>query len=483
MKSFLAEVVAKNNVAAGFSVSGKIRAGFKVMTKRASENAQAVAIYKKVQEGKISFQQAATEIKQKVGIDNPFYPRNTAYFHAHPWDMESGKIASDKLLELYGEKREGDTEPRLYRFPVVFPDVGRNGIDTILGSGLAVRGNTGITNYRSQYAEDGTRNCVYLPPVVPNADAKRKQFARREFIIRGVCKTEECTEFAIGACRFAGTLRFYIPGMSGGGVFSLETGSTLAASEIYLRLASILQECGRLPNFAPDGSPVFFITKAKKPRVYYDENGVQKKGDQWVVALEMDIDLAKVRLQQERKQLSLAASAPAKQGVAIPSSWRQSDSDGSYGYGEEVYEAQSPAFLLDAPEVGEVMEQAQTVMSDIDRLHERVDVYGIRRRVDEWAALRHGQDWMQSPEKIKLVCDSFLQIESKFGAHSAQYLDLQIQLLNNGISYQDVTLPYIKKKFGGLGIGENLHIILSHIDELLEKGVDSAISVMKSEVA
>ena len=50
MKSFLAEVVAKNNVTAGFSVSGKIRAGFKVMTKRASENAQAVAIYKKVQE-------------------------------------------------------------------------------------------------------------------------------------------------------------------------------------------------------------------------------------------------------------------------------------------------------------------------------------------------------------------------------------------------------------------------------------------------
>lgn len=478
MKSFLAEVVAQNNVAAGFSVSGKIRAGFKVMTKRASENAQAVAIYKKVQEGKLSFQQASAEIKQKTGIDNPFYPRNTAYFHAHPWDMESGKIASDKLLELYGEKREGDTEPRLYRFPVVFPDVGRNGIDAILGSGLAVRGNTAITNYRSQYAEDGTRNCVYLPPVVPNADAKRKQFARRQFVIRGVCNTEECTEFAIGACRFAGTLRFYIPGMSGGGVFSLETGSTLAASEIYLRLASILQECGRLPNFTPDGSPVFFITKAKKPRVYYDENGVQKKGDQWVVALEMDIDLAKVRLQQERKQLSLAASAPAQQGVALPSSWLQGDDDHD-GYGEEVYGGQGTAFLLDAPEVSEAP-QAQTVVSDIDRLNQLADMHGIRRKVDEWATMRYGESWSQT--NVSQVLDGLSVIENKFGVNTARYLDLQIRLMSSGISYQDVALPYIKKKFGGFGTGENLHQMLVHIDELLEEGVDSAILVMKNEI-
>jgi hypothetical protein len=474
MKSFLAEVVAKNNVAAGFSVSGKIRAGFKVMTKRASENAQAVAIYKKVQEGKISFQQAATEIKQKAGIDNPFYPRNTAYFHAHPWDMESGKIASDKLLELYGEKREGDTEPRLYRFPVMFPDVGRNGIDTILGSGLAVRG-PGMIAYRSQYSDEGVRNCVYLPPVVPNADTKRKQFARRQFVIRGVCDTEKCAEYATGACRFAGTLRFYIPGMSGAGVFSLETGSTQAASEIYLRLASILQECGRLPNFTPGGSPVFYITKAKKPRVHYDENGVKKQGDQWVVVLETEIDMTKARQQQEQRLL-LAAPKPSQE-VPLPASWLQSDDEGYEDVGGQVY-GSAPAFVLEnAPEIA-----APKPLSDIDRLHERADAYGIRRRVEDWATMRYGEGWNAS-DKVNLVCDSFFAIESKFGVNTAQYLDLQIRLLDAGIPYQEVALPYIKKKFGGFGTGETLHQMLIHIDELLENGGESAIRVMKNEIA
>ncbi|SER33467.1 hypothetical protein [Giesbergeria anulus] len=473
MASFLAEVVAQNNVAAGFSVSGKIRAGFKAPTKATLENAQAVEIFRKVQEGKMSFQQAANEIKQKTGISNPFYPRNTPHFHAHPWDMESGKIASDKLMKLYGEKRDNDQEPRLYRFPVVFPDVGRNGIDTILGSGLAVRG-PGMIGYRSQYSDDGVRSCVYLPPVVPNADTKRKQFVRRQFVIRSVCDTEKCVEYATGACRFAGTLRFYIPGMSGAGVFSLETGSTQAASEIYLRLTSILQECGRLPNFTPDGSPVFYITKAKKPRVHYDENGVKKQGDQWVVVLETEIDLTKVRQQQERR---LLAAPKAPQKVVLPSSWLQSDDEDYDDAGGQVYGA-APAFMLEnAPEIA----PPKKPLSDLDRLNERADVYGIRRKVEEWATMRYGEGWNAS-DKVNLVCENFFAIEAKFSVNTAQFLDLQILVQDKGIPYQDVALPYIKHKFGGFGTGETLHQILNHLDELLEQGADSAISVMKNEI-
>lgn len=477
MKSFLAEMVAQNNAATGFSVSGKIRAGFKVMTRKASENPVAASIYKKALEGKLSFQQAATEIKQKAGIDNPFYPRNTPQFHAHPWDMESGKIASDKLMGLYGEERDGDTAPQLYRFPVVFPDIDRGGIDTILGSGLAVRGTTSIINYQSQYSEDGVRNCVYLPPVTRNADTSRKQFNRRQFVIRGVCDTEKCVEYAMGACRFTGTLRFYIPGMSGGGVFSLETGSTQAASEIYIRLASILQECGRLPNFTPDGEPVFFVTKAKKPRTYYDENGAQKKGDQWVVVLETAIDLAKMRLQQERKQLALGAPQRA---TNVPAAWMMQDDE--VPELESAYQVDTSLVLLkNAPEVTEQAPQVQAQsLSDIDLLTSRANAAGILRKVQEWAELRHGTDW-QLPEKVKLVCDSFLQMEERFGATTGQYLDLHIRLLHNGISYSDVASPYIKKKFGGVGVkGANLSQILSHIDELLEQGPNIALSVMES---
>ncbi|ABM59397.1 recombination directionality factor [Verminephrobacter eiseniae] len=506
MTSFLSDMVARQS--AGFSISGKIRAGIKVPTKRTLDNPSAMEIVARVKKGEISFQNAQAEILKKTGLKNPFYPRNSRCFFAHPWDMESGKIASDQLLKLYGQVRDGDPEPRLYRFPVVFADIHRGGIDAALGSGLAVRGGGAQTiHYQSRYGDDGVRRCVYLPPVVPSKDASRKQFSRREFVVRGVCDTDLCPQFASGECRFAGTLRFYIPGMPGAGLYCLETGSTQAASEIYLRLSSLLDECGYLPNFIPDGRPVFWLTKALKNRVYYDEEGNQKKGEQWVPVLETEIDLTKVKMLREHKRMLLAAPSAQPAVSGLPAAWVMPDpQEAGAGHcaAESACQVDNDGVVLEgAPEqvtasdasdawlvataaadagatTGAATEASATGASHgvaVDLLAKARDM-GIEHKVTEWAALRYGAQW--DKELAGTALEGFRAIHSRFGQHTGSFLDLQIRLLANDIPFQKVALPYFKAKFGGIGLGANLAAIIAHLDELLDQGPSVARSFMQA---
>lgn len=493
MKSFLSEMVAKQP--SGFSVSGKIRAGTKTPTKATQANAEAMKVVQRVLRGELSFQAAASEISKKFGIKNPFFPRNTGYFSAHPWDMESGQIASNKMLELYGEVREGDKVPRLYRFPVVFPDIHKGGIDVALGSGLAVRGGGAQTiRYQSRYGDDGVRRCVYLPLVAARKDATRKQFPRREFMVRGLCEPDLCPQYASGECRFSGTLRFYIPGMSGAGVYSLETGSTLAASEIYLRLSSLLQECGTLPNFTPDGRPVFWLTKALKARTYFDEEGNEKKGDQWVPVLETEIDLTKVKLIQEQKRMLLAAPSAAPASAGLPVGWAMDESDEADDEGdansfdrsqadEDGVIAHVPPASCSQREAAPPQVEQPPVLREVKHnavsdLMVKAEGKGIAQKVRDWAQLRFGVEW--EANKAAEALEGFAAIETRFGQHAGAYLDLQTRLLSSDIPFQEVAMPYLKARFGGIGLGANLASIVSHVDELLEQGPSVARSFMES---
>lgn len=502
MKSFLSEMVAKQP---SFSLSGKIRAGIKVPTKAVQENPAAMAVVERVQRGEISFQAAASEIHRRFGIRNPFFPRNTPFFSAHPWDLESGAVAAKKMLDLYGEVRNGDPHPRLYRFPVVFPDIHKGGIDAALGSGLAVRGGGPQTiHYQSRYGDDGVRRCVYLPPIVASKDATRKQFARREFVVRGVCEPDICPQFASGECTFAGTLRFYIPGMPGAGVYAMDTGSTIAASEIYLRLTSLLEECGYLPNFTPDGRPVFWLTKALKPRSHVDpRSGELKKVEQWVPVLETEIDLTKIRMLREQKRTMLSAPTSAPANAGAPAAWMMSpdndedeafesnscvDADGVI-LADEVFESRdSPASADSASQEDATAVQQPSESTEDDAgsgghnaysdLLAQAQRLGIQSKAQEWAALRFGQDWQA--DKAGPALESFAAITNRFGPHSSVFLDLQIRLLANDIPVQEVAMPYFKRKFGGIGLGSNLVSILSHVDELLEQGPSVARSHMEA---
>lgn len=99
---------------------GKIRAGIKVLSKKAAEHPKAKAIYERGVAANQSFEAIERAISEEVPeLKMPLIPKNVPWFTVRPDDFPNPGIA-DEILTTYGEDR-GDGAKRLYRFPVVFP--------------------------------------------------------------------------------------------------------------------------------------------------------------------------------------------------------------------------------------------------------------------------------------------------------------------------------------------------------------------------
>src|SRR5438876_5999365 len=99
---------------------GKIRAGIKVLTKKAAENPQAKEIYEQGLAAGQSFEQIEKAIAEALpNLKTPLVPKNVPWFTVRAQDFPNPEIAR-QILDAYGEER-GDGVKRLYRFPVVFP--------------------------------------------------------------------------------------------------------------------------------------------------------------------------------------------------------------------------------------------------------------------------------------------------------------------------------------------------------------------------
>ena len=98
---------------------GKIRAGIKVLTRKAAEQPKARAIYDQGVASGQSFEQIERAIAEALpDLKTPLVPRNVPWFTVRAQDFPNPEIA-EQILEAHGEDRgEGR---RLYRFPVVFP--------------------------------------------------------------------------------------------------------------------------------------------------------------------------------------------------------------------------------------------------------------------------------------------------------------------------------------------------------------------------
>jgi Recombination directionality factor-like len=97
--------------------AGRIRAGIKVLTRKAAENTQAREINDTgVAEGR-TFDAIERAIAQAVPeLKNPLTPKNVPHFTVRGADFPNPEIAR-QIMDLYAEDRgEGR---RLYRFPVV----------------------------------------------------------------------------------------------------------------------------------------------------------------------------------------------------------------------------------------------------------------------------------------------------------------------------------------------------------------------------
>jgi hypothetical protein len=274
---------------------GKIRAGIKVLTKRAAENPRAKEIYEQGVAVGQSFEQIERLITEAVPeFKTPLVPKNVPWFTVRGEDFPNPQVAKD-ILDGYGEDR-GDGVVRLYRFPVVFPS---DTWQTIMPHELVAWGASG-KRYWSEYSSDGrTRHCKCYAPVPKDDSGKRaiRVFGGRKAVQRedngGICDPERCREYQFRECSLSGTFIFFIPGIKSLSAFELHTNSFYAMNAAIQRFETIaFMRGGRISGFLDDQRTPFYITKQLMEVPHIDEEGRPVRVKQWIISLEAPIDVA-----------------------------------------------------------------------------------------------------------------------------------------------------------------------------------------------
>ncbi len=203
-------------------VGGKIRAGIKVLTAKAADHPDALAIYERGLAAGDSFVQIERALAQALPqLKTPLVPKNVAWFTVRGQDFSNPDIAQ-QIMQLFGEDR-GDGVRRLYRFPVVFPsDIWQ----TVMPHELAAWG-AGEKRFWSDYSNDGrVRSCRHFAGVPYDDTGKRviRIFGGRKTLLRehngGLCEPEACAEYQRHECNLSGRFLFFIPGRVANGVCS-----------------------------------------------------------------------------------------------------------------------------------------------------------------------------------------------------------------------------------------------------------------------
>ena len=276
-------------------VAGRIRAGIRVLTRRAAENELVRAIYEcGVTQGK-SFDTIEREITDaSPGLKNPLTPKNVPYFTVRGEDFPNPEIAR-QITELFAEDR-GDGMARLYRFPVVFP---ADAWQSVMPHEL-VAWTANERRFWSQYSEDGqTRYCMTHAPVPVDSGTRRaiRVWGGRKTIPRadngGLCDPESCREYQDRRCNLSGRFIFFIPGIKSISAFELPTNSFYAMNGAIQKFQTIgFMRGGRISGFLDGKHTPFYITKrlVDVPRI--DEEGRPVRTPQWLIELEAPVDVA-----------------------------------------------------------------------------------------------------------------------------------------------------------------------------------------------
>ena len=276
-------------------VAGRIRAGIKVLTRRAAENERVRAIYERgVEQGK-SFDSIEREIADAVpDLKNPLAPKNVPYFTVRGEDFPNPEIAR-QITDLFGED-QGDGVKRLYRFPVVFP---ADAWQSVMPHEL-VAWTANERRFWSEYAADGqTRYCMSHAPVPVVSGTRRaiRVWGGRKTMRRadngGLCDPESCAEYQDRKCNLSGRFIFFIPGIKSISAFELPTNSFYAMNAAIQKFQTIgFMRGGRISGFLDGKHTPFYLTKrlVEVPRI--DDEGRAVRTSQWLIELEAPVDVA-----------------------------------------------------------------------------------------------------------------------------------------------------------------------------------------------
>ena len=306
---------------ARISTGGKIRAGIKVLTKKAAENPKAKEIYDQGVAAGQSFEQIEKILSEALpNLKTPLVPKNVPWFTVRGQDFPNPEIAK-QILDAYGEDR-GDGGKRLYRFPVVFPS---DMWQAVMPHELAAWG-ANEKKFWSEYAPDGrVRYCKCYAPVPFDDTGKRmiRVFGGRKTTLRsengGLCDPESCGEYQQRQCNLSGRFIFFIPGIKSISAFELHTNSFYAMNAAIQKFETIaFMRGGRISGFLDAKQTPFYITKALMEVPHIDETGRAVRVWQWIIELEAPVDATALLRANDDEETAIVNAQMASQILESP---------------------------------------------------------------------------------------------------------------------------------------------------------------------
>lgn len=406
-------------------VSGKIRPGIMVLTKNGQGNKKAVEMYQSgVAEGR-SFEDINDTICKECGA-GLMRPINTPYFTVRGADFAMPEIAH-LLMDRYGEVRE-DGVQRLYRFPIVF---GSDELARIMDFRFQCFTASGLKFWSAESEDRKERLCKTFAPIKVDESSKRaiRLPGGREVIARqdngGICEPRGCSEFQTGQCKMRGRLLFYIPGIPGAGLIEVPTGSKNFGFESEARLKELLAIAGTLPTLV-DGKPVLWLAKRLHrdiPMIDYDK-GKTTRTDQWIIEIEADIDMSRVRAEQNPLRLTGEgeASAAVLTGTegpkALPQTIEKPRSPTPGGATPPARNSsQHTGGAEPKPAKGAGQDLSPTVKQLRRQANDALQVMGIdAQRFAARAAQKWGDGWSKNETNLKAALEVLETIEPSLSA-------------------------------------------------------------------
>src|SRR6202171_448464 len=308
---------------------GKIRAGIKVLTKKAAESLKAKEIYERGIAANHSIEDIERAISEAVPeLKTPLIPKNVPWFTVRPDDFPNPEIAKERLA-AYGESR-GDGAKRLYRFPVVFP---ADMWQAVMPHELVAWG-ANEKKFWSEYAPDGrVRYCKCYAPVPMDNTGKRaiRVFGGRKTTLRqengGLCDPELCREYQNRQCNLSGRFIFFIPGIKSIGAFELHTNSFYAMNAAIQKFETIaFMRGGRISGFLDGKRTSFFIAKKLKEEPHIDETGRALRVAHWIIELEAPIDVTALLRADEEDETAIVNAGQAAR--VLEGTWPAAETPG-----------------------------------------------------------------------------------------------------------------------------------------------------------
>lgn len=355
--------------------AGKIRAGIKVLTKRAAGEPRACEIYERGLRDGHSFDRIEQTLAEALPqLKNPLVPRNVPWFTVRGQDFGNPALARD-LIDAYGEDRgEGR---HLYRFPVVFPS---DHWQTVMPHELAAWG-THDKRYWSEYSADGrVRHCMCRAPVPVDTQGRRtvRLFGGRKTVMReangGLCEPESCHEYQHRECNLTGRFLFFVPGIRSLSAFELHTNSFYAMNAAIQKFETVaFLRGGRISGFLDGQRTPFYLSKRLMEVSHIDEQGRAVRVPQWIIELEAPVDVSALLRDREDDEAVIvqahAACGVLESDAAVPAE------------GVEV----PPAH--DEPTLNQVLALAE----DLGVACADFQAYAARRWGPGWKLNRHGR--------------------------------------------------------------------------------------------